>query len=193
LRSSRQVRRGEFPESNPYNPELARQLLDQAGWVALPRNGLRERGGQPFRFKTLVFGEETPAVYVQHQLKRLGVHMDIVKLAGDGPSTIRSGEFETVMWGLGVWAQEELLRVIGYNNPSFFQLLEQTRITFDPDEQEHLHDELTRIFRADVPLTFLFPHSFATIASTRVRGLDDSPYRGDLTQCMDELSLEEQS
>ena len=30
-------------------------------------------------------------------------------------------------------------------------------------------------------------------ASAKIRGLDDSPYRGDLTQCMDELWLEEEA
>jgi len=118
--------------------------------------------------------------------------MEIVTVYEDW-SRIKSGEFEAVFADLRSSDLEALLRATGYNNPTFFRLVDRSHNIFDPEEKERFHSELTRVFRADVPLTFLHPLTYTTIASTRIRGLDSSPYNGDLTRCMDELSLEEQA
>lgn len=196
VRRGRQVLHSAFPEPNPYSPELAGQLLDQAGWRRRGK-GLRQRGGRTFRFQALALGtqsEVAPAVYVQEQLKRIGVYMDIRPISDFSlvKSRVKSGEFEAAMADLGDWESEALLRGTGYDNRSFFDLLDRTRIVFDPGEKEGLHDELTHIVREDLPLTFLFPFAGTTIANTRLRGLDNSPYREDPTWCMDQLWLEEQ-
>jgi peptide/nickel transport system substrate-binding protein len=198
VRTDRQGRIGDFREHNPYNPELAARILDQVGYV---RHGkeVRRRNGKPCRFKTLVataLAESLPsAVYVQDQLKRIGVHMDIVTISDIGLvlSRIKNGEFEAAIAGQGADALESNLRHIGYNNSSFFAVLDRTHAAFDPEEKDRFHGELTEIFQADVPQTFLHPFAYTTIANTRVRGLGDSPYRGDMTWCMDELWLEEQA
>jgi peptide/nickel transport system substrate-binding protein len=197
IRTERQTRRGHFPEPSPYDPELAGRLLNQSGWVLRPGRRLRERGGRPFRFKALVQtsleGLADSAIYVQDALRRVGVGMDIVTIADGGlvSSRLRSGDFEAVLAGLGTGQLAEALRATGYQNPSFFALLDESMRAFDAEERERLHDELTQIIRKDVPVSFLFPFAVTTIASTRIRGLEDSPYRGDLTYCMDELWLEE--
>jgi peptide/nickel transport system substrate-binding protein len=196
VRTDGQGRRGDFRPPTPHDPELARQLLDQAG-CRLNRQGLREHGGRPFRFKVLVashvIGGMPSAVYVQDQLKRLGIHMEIT-IADESVvwPRIKSGAFEAAIAGRGAWALGKDLHDIGYNNSSFFALLESTNAAFDPEEKERLHGELTAIFQADLPLTFLHPLANTTIASSRIRGLEDHPYRGDLTQWMDDLWLEEQ-
>jgi peptide/nickel transport system substrate-binding protein len=196
--TDRQLRRGDFPEAVPHNRELAMRLLDQSGWLKQPGKRLRERSGKPFRFKALVLTPQAAnpdaGVYVQDQLKRIGVHMDIITVSDYGlmASRIRSGEFEAAITGLGTGELTLFLRAIGYRNPSFFRLLEKTQVTFDPDEKDRLYCELTAVFQADTPVTVLYPFTSTTIASKRIRGLENSPYRGDLTQCMRELSLEEQ-
>jgi len=52
---------------------------------------------------------------------------------------------------------------------------------------------LSRLFQEDVPATFLYPDVLTTVATGRIRGLNDSPYRGDLNWCMDDLSVEGKS
>jgi peptide/nickel transport system substrate-binding protein len=194
LRTYRQVRREDFTAPNPYDPDLARRLLDEAGW-GWSRKGLRERGGKEFRFKVLAgVGNLPSAVYVQDQLKRAGIRMDIVTVSGGaGSSRFRNGEFEAIFWECFDGDLEMDLKRIGYDNPSFFGLFHTMRSIFDPVEKERAHAELTRIFSADVPFTFLSPLMSTTIANRRIRGLEGSPYRGDLTQCMGELWLEEQA
>src|SRR5262249_52814970 len=50
LFGSRQMRRREFPEPIPYDPALAAQLFDAAGWQNRNKTGLRERHGRAFAF-----------------------------------------------------------------------------------------------------------------------------------------------
>jgi peptide/nickel transport system substrate-binding protein len=191
-----QARRGDFTALNPYDPDRARRLLDQAGW-RWSRRALRERGGKALLFKALCGRqpESLPsAVYVQDQLKRAGIRMDIVTVSDYGAilSRFGSGEFAAMFGTVYDGDLEMDLRRIGYDNPSFFGLLDKARSVFDPEEKERVHGELTRIFSADTPLTFLSPLTSTTIADRRIRGLEGSPYRGDLTQCMGELWLEDQ-
>jgi len=193
--TKRQLERGDFPEPIPYDPRLANRLLDEAGWSARNRDGLRVRDGKPFRFRLLAGGAGVAlAVYVQERFKRVGVRMDIRPYGAEPEERIKAGDYEAaVLWfGTGT-DMEERLRWCGYRNPAFSQLLETTRATFDPEDKDRLYCQLGRTFQADVPLTLIRPYVPSTIASNRIRGLDNSPYRGDLTQCMDELWLEEEA
>ena len=196
VRTDRQARRGDYPETHPYDPQTADRILDRAGWRRQGK-GLRSRAGRPFRFRALVQGalmESTvPAVYIQDQLRRIGVQMDIVTISDDSliSSRIKSGEFEAVLANGAGWEQEAVLRGTGYDNRAFFDLFSRTRVVFDPEAKEELHDEMRRIFRGDLPMTYLFPFAGTTIASTRIRGLENSPYREDPTWCMDQLWLEQ--
>jgi peptide/nickel transport system substrate-binding protein len=191
----RQFRHSDFSEPNPYSPALAGRLLDQAGWLRHGKS-LRERNGRKFRFQALALGtaaEIAPAVYVQDQLKRVGVHMAIITISDHGlvNSRVKRGEFEVALAMLGPWNREALLGT-GYDGASFFGLLDKTRVTFDPEEKQRLQRELIRIAHEDLPLTLLFPYVGTSIASARLRGLDNSPYREDPAWCMDQLWLEEE-
>jgi peptide/nickel transport system substrate-binding protein len=196
--TQRQLRRKDYPEPVPYRPELARELLERSGWIKRPGRRLRERDGRPFRFKTMVLSSQADnvntAVYVQDQLKRFGVQMDIVSV-GDPPlvkGRIQRGEFEAGMMMLGTSLMGSFLReATGYNNDSYFALLDRVQNTFDPEERDRLYNAATGLFQQDMPATLLYPNVWTTLANSRIRGLDDHPYRGDLTQCMDDLWLEE--
>jgi peptide/nickel transport system substrate-binding protein len=105
--SGRQFRRADLPEANPYSPELACRLLDEAGWLRHGKS-LRARQGRPFRFRALVLGtaaDVAPAVYIQDQLRRIGVRMEIRAISDISliKSRIKTGEFEVVMANLGPW------------------------------------------------------------------------------------------
>jgi peptide/nickel transport system substrate-binding protein len=84
----RQARRGEASEPR-YDPAEAQRLLDDSGWLRRNRDGLRERGGQEFRFTALVSTQSAwgascvgAALFVQDQLRKLGVRMDLFPLEG---------------------------------------------------------------------------------------------------------------
>ena len=73
-----QYRQRQLPEPLPYDPELAKQLLEAAGWQDEDGDGIRERAGAEARFtlianrqSTVDLGERA-AVYVQDQLRGWG-------------------------------------------------------------------------------------------------------------------------
>ena len=204
LCSDRQMRRREFPEAFPYDPVRASHLLDDAGWQKRNPEGLRERSGRPFTFTALLTNRPfdpgpNAAIYVQAQLKRLGIKMNLDPTpsamayprvnAGDYQAAFHimphSWEPDTRPWGV-----ERFLHAAGYKTPRFAELANRFRATFDPDEEDRLYGELATLFREELPATFLYPDVWTTVASRRIRGLEDAAYRGDLTWCMDQLWLE---
>jgi len=199
-----QIVRREFPAPIPYNPELANRLLDEAGWSKRNRQGIRERDGRPFAFTMntssggTVGGGGAGAVYVAAQLKRVGVRANVRIL---DPAVVnqglRGGEYEAMLWGTGGFGTEwtdngslGYFRTIGYSSPRYIELLEKLPTAYNPAEEDRLLGELTELFQEEVPATFLHPDVRTTIAKRRILGLQDCPYRGDATWCMDSLSLE---
>ena len=199
LHTERQFRRGETPPPLPHDSAEAARLLDEAGWRDRDGDGIRERDGRPFRFSVLVpgAGSERAAVYVQSQLRRLGIVMEVETLEIRALfARVREAQFEAVLSyvhmrgepGAGALHFEED-SPIGYVNPQVASRLRQARSAFDPAEVDRLYRELWPIFQADVPVTFLHPLVRTTIAHRRVRGLV-SPDRIDPVADMEAVWLE---
>ena len=81
---------------------------------------------------------------------------------------------------------------IGYKNAAVLALIDRAKVTVDPDAEDHIYRELTDIFRADAPVTLLFPKVDFDIVHRRVRGLS-SPWRADPVEFMEYLWLEDRS
>ncbi len=199
LFSARQMRRHEFPEPVPYDPVLASHMLDEAGWQERTGEGWRKRNGKPFTFTALNGsdgGDPGAGVYVQAQLRRLGIRMNLDTHTG-GFERVITGDYEAAVnfmfmgWGPGN-GPERFLHAAGYQSSQFAQIANKLRAAFDPNQEDRLYHELGKLFQEDLPATFLYPDVLTTVASTRIRGLKDAPYRGDLTWCMDQLSLQGQ-
>ncbi|MGH2360187.1 MAG: peptide ABC transporter substrate-binding protein [bacterium] len=197
----RQLRRGQLPEPLPYDPARARALLDAAGWRDGNGDGIRERDGKPFRFTTIVSHAESggvdewTAVYLQEQLRRVGVRMDIQVLDRGVPARLKSGEFEAAILHFrhsAWWLQQYVGRnsPIGYSNAEVARQIDQAMVTADPEVLDGIYQDLMEIFRADVPVTFLTPQVNTYIAHRRIRGLS-SPWRANPVEYMEDLWLED--
>ncbi len=190
----RQFRRGELPEPLPYDPERAAQLLDAAGWRDQDRDGVRERGGVEARFTAIArVGHsalpEQMAIYIQAQLRRVGIRMEVQNLEWAlANARRRAGEFDAALNFFpniaATWIPSRL-RIrewfgegsrFGYTNPKLVRLLETAVITIDPEAKDQIYREVSEIFRADQPVTLLFPATAMGVAHRRLRGFS-SPYR----------------
>jgi len=188
-----------LPEPIPYEPDSAARLLDAAGWRDTDGDGVRERDGQEFRFVALTPGggmEEKAAVYVQAQLRRIGVRMDVQTLEPRAVvgRRLRAGDFEAAFFPFlnridngSEWFEEG--SPLGYTSPRVLALLRAARVTADPDEIDRISRDLMPVLRADVPVTFLFPFVRTFVAHRRFRGLR-SPDRADPILRMEHLWLE---
>jgi peptide/nickel transport system substrate-binding protein len=193
----RQYRRGDIPNPLPHDPEQARTLLDATGWRDGDVDGVRERAGEPFRFSLLISGEEAEeAVYIQEQLRRIGVHVEIEQLAlplvrrrrraGDFDAVIRMGGWDLSGLDQHYGAESSA----GYREPTVAAILDSLRNTWSPVEQDRLFGRLMPIFQRDMPMTYLYPQVTEYVAHRRVRGLE-SPNRAAPVENLEYLWIEE--
>ena len=139
------------------------------------------------------------AVYIQAQLRRVGVQVDVQTLEyGVLEQRLRAGEFEAAIWRVlsgGLLGQLAFFvenPPIGYTNPKFLALLQQARDTLSPEDIDRIYRELWPIFQADLPITPLYPFASTTVVNRRVRGLS-SPHWADPVSHMEELWLDDRS
>ena len=137
--------------------------------------------------------DEKPAVYIQEQLRKVGVRMEITSLeflllhsrykAGDFDAAIHViDNFPGITWHYSY---------IGYDNPRIFQLHKSAEITMDPDKVDNIYQEIMALHSEDLPLTFLYPIVYGFIARKYIRGLS-SPFRTDPVLYMEHLWIEEE-
>ena len=197
--TSRQFRRSQLPEQLPYDPAQAKHLLETAGWRDTDGDGVRDRDGQAFRFTALVntsYGQYEPiAVYVQDQLRRVGVRMEIQAVeVSMVRKRMETGEFEAAFTGLrfSLFLQRLFTRwQLGYENAEVVELIDRLVATADPDSADNIYRRLSEIFRTDMPVTFLFPSVGTLFAHRRIQGLS-SPWRANAVRHMEELWLEDE-
>jgi peptide/nickel transport system substrate-binding protein len=190
-----QFRRGEVPGLLPYDPARAAALLDSAGWRVDDGDGIRKRNGVPFRFTITLptIWDAVPAgVYIRDQLQRIGVD---ARLRPDplARQRWRDRDYEAII-EVQAMKPEAITAALGpdgfvrYGNPRFHELLQRAQADRRAELLEPLYAELTEIFRAELPVTPLYPLASFTIADQRVRGLS-SPWSITVADAVMRLSL----
>jgi len=174
-----QLERGDVRPPWPYDPDAAGDMLDAAGWRDTDGDGVRERNGVPFRFETMVVGRhEQAAVFVQDQLRQVGVRMDVRVLeSGVVFQRFKTGDFEAAIPRLP-WLDRRLSEPNspnGYDNARAQEIVRSMWVTDDGEELEQLYRELTDIYHEEIPGTYLYPRLRATVARPWIRGLDTTP------------------
>lgn len=171
-----------LPEPLQYDPDAARRLLAEAGWRDTDGDGVLDRDGRALRF-TLDAGPgpgEQIAVFVQEQLKRIGVAAEPRALdnallqdrfrGGDFQAMVRGGpgngwKFYEQIFGGGSF--------LGYRNPRVAALFERARLG-GPEERDAVAVEIAEILREEMPATYLLPGVSTHIVASRIRGLNDA-------------------
>jgi peptide/nickel transport system substrate-binding protein len=178
----------DLPAPLPYDPQKAAQILKEAGWSDNDEDGLLENDKQEFRFtafvdKTIRLDLDKAAIFIQDQLKRVGIRMEIQELQGTLNDRFRSGDFEAVFgkfqnspiaFGghLSILGENSPL---GYKNPEMIRLLNLAKNEPDLKKRMLIFKEIDPIYAADMPMTILFPETMVIIAHKKVRGLEDYP------------------
>ncbi len=174
----------------PYDPEKAKQLLKEAGFVDADGDGIVEKDGKPFSFEILTNQNkerEKSAVLIQRRLKGIGIDAKIraIEWASFISRFIKTGDFDVVVlgWGLGldpdqynIWHSSQQapgqFNFIGYNNPTIDKLLEQGRLELNPDKRQKIYHEFARVLLEDSPIVYLSAGYGLTAIHKRVKGID---------------------
>jgi peptide/nickel transport system substrate-binding protein len=182
-----QAKRGEIPEPLSYDPEQAKRLLEEAGWHDRNANRIRDKDGREFHF-TMIVEDGThgqAAVYIHDQLRRVGIRMEIQNLHRDViMQRFRDGKFDaaivTTYNGGGhhrmYFGNFDEDVYSGYDNPRVAELISKGNAPMEADERDRIYRELSPIFTADMPVTFLFPQADTTVAHRRIKGLINPEY-----------------
>jgi peptide/nickel transport system substrate-binding protein len=164
----------------PFEPERAKQLLDEAGWLPGP-GGIRVKDGQPLRLKLMSTAgnrsRELIQQVLQSQWRQIGVEVVIEneparvffgetlsKRRFDGlalfawisspenvpRSTLHSQEVPTAENG---WTGQNYT---GYANPRMDELMDSIEVELDRDRRKELWAELQRLYAEELPALPLF-------------------------------------
>ena len=162
--SAKQYLEGNIPPAVPFDPVSAGDLLDEEGWTDTDGDGIRDQNGIDFRFTAFTERRSTrDAVYVQAQLKQVGIEMEIHTF-DNGPilrTQMAKGEydaaFQRTAWRTDV---ERLLDTagplhVGYSNPDLVRIIEEAENDWAPGWEERRNLKVWAIFQGDFPLTYL--------------------------------------
>ncbi|MCS7111448.1 MAG: ABC transporter substrate-binding protein [Ignisphaera sp.] len=161
-----------------YNPDLARQLLAQAGYP--DGKGLREIELIISTAERAERGEV--AAVIQSNLKDVGINVKIVDL--DWPSFLDrlfNHEFDMYMvdwfpdyvdpddWIVPLFTTHGL-NLDGYNNTMVNELAMKARQTLNPQERAEMYKQLQRMIIEDAPWAFLYVPKLYAFMNKNVEG-----------------------
>lgn len=158
------------PEPLETDVERAAEILDDAGWVTGPGE-TRTKDGVDLAFTIYSYPgrpELTPmAVSIQDQLGRLGFDIEVEQV-DDVTAMIEGGDFQASMWSLNMLPNGDPYFALsstiiegasfnygGYQNAELEEIVEQIRLTSDPDEREQLVLEAQELLGEDVVNIYL--------------------------------------
>ena len=162
-----------------FDLQRAAQLLEEAGWLDLNNDGIREKeiNGQliNFEFGILTYGYRAEFIAAmqayRNNLRRIGVIMNIEPVEWSIMSErMQNKDFDafTGGWVLGwtadpyqIWhsSQADIPRSsnrVGFRNAEADELIERARRTFDPEERHEIFRQFHRIVHEEQPFTFWF-------------------------------------
>jgi peptide/nickel transport system substrate-binding protein len=158
-----------------YDPETARDLLAEAGWVDTDNDGILDKDGQQMKFK-LPMPPGNPVVkdrveLFQKSLKTVGIQLDIELLEwASFIDRIRAKDFDicTLSWvtpvesdpyqiwhSSGAGKDSRGSNHVSFDNPQADELIEMLRLTLDDKKRQKIHWSFHRITDAEQPYMFL--------------------------------------
>lgn len=162
----------EHPNTNElfdFNPEKARALLKEAGWVVDPADGKLKKDGKPFEFTFLLRSPTWSKFLVVYQeaLKDVGIEMKI-QMTDWAAWTKEMDEFNFDMtlaaWGLpvfsdpeGAWHSKQATEkggnnISGLQNAEIDALIEKQKSIFDVKVRNGILREIDHIAYNEVPM-----------------------------------------
>jgi peptide/nickel transport system substrate-binding protein len=163
-----------------FDPERARELLEQAGWVDTNGDGVREKDGQPLRLEILNIAgqaERRQVVQIaQDQWRDVGFDVSIREIdAASFPPTMSQGNYQLAYGWFGENQEPVFNLWLGtnwqnYENEEALDLLQQVPTTIDRDARKELIRRFQEIIAEDVAMLPLAPRPILNAVSERLEG-----------------------
>jgi peptide/nickel transport system substrate-binding protein len=171
--------------SYSYDPQKARQLLEEAGYPA-GKDGMR---GLRFEFKTSSDGARVGEIF-QAMLRRVGIELTIRSLEfATYYADVQEGNFElTSMQWVGINDPNSYYNVFDsknaaphgenrgfYSNPEMDRLLEAGRTTVDLETRKEIYTRVQQVAADDLPYVSLWWVNNVAVMNRRLVGFEAYP------------------
>ncbi len=158
----------------PYDPEAARKLLDESGWIDHDGDGIRDKDGVKFEFTFLVpvdsRNAEKIANLLREELIKQGIRMEIKKLEwATFIQDVQAKNFDvvTLQWSMPwsvdlyqLWhsssAGSNGSNYVSFINEEADEIIVKLRRTFDEEERIRLCHRFHAIVHEEQPYTFMY-------------------------------------
>ncbi|AWB44789.1 ABC transporter substrate-binding protein [Paenibacillus sp. CAA11] len=176
---------------NPYkfDPEKAKQLLDEAGWKE-GAGGIREKDGKKLTIHFLGSknaGTDTFIAMASENYKEIGVDFQPEVFADFNAlvSKVESGDYDMASFSTSILSDpsEGLVQFVdgeikGYNNPEFNKLYQQGLETSDIEARKKVYSQLYKIANEDLPVIFTSYKKTVSAYNGRIENLKINPFVG---------------
>lgn len=157
-----------FQEANKFDPEAAKEILEQAGWVDSDGDGVREKDGEELEALTFTYTitrYKRMAEVIRPMLEGIGIKVDLKVLeAGNLYDRVEGGEHDLLVtaW-MGVTYAQDFLdplfnsKNVGTNNFSFFvsdkmdQLISKSKTARSKEARKEALIEAQRMLTEQMP------------------------------------------
>jgi peptide/nickel transport system substrate-binding protein len=178
---------------DPFDPDRAKRLLDEAGWTDTNGDGLRDKDGRKFEFELMIaHGSNTAAQFsqlLQEECGKAGIRVKIRQIEGSTFfDRIDKGEFDACMLGWTLDLDPDVYDTFhssktppsglnhgGYSNAEVDSLLEAGRAEFAQKKREEIYHRIHRIMQEDPPYTFVNAVPEKRPIAKRIHGVVISP------------------
>lgn len=176
-----------------YDFEIARQLLNEAGWADTDGDGVLDKNGEKFKVLLIIsprWPEPTMAELIQGQLHELGIIVEIQVLEpGARRDAARRGEHDMTLHALSFIGPHNALyrsfhsegdlnlgRGTFYSNPRVDELAELGKRTMDVEERRQYYFEIQKIVADEVPVVPLFEEVMINAVRYNIEGYKPNPW-----------------
>jgi peptide/nickel transport system substrate-binding protein len=181
-----------------YDPEKAKALLDEAGWVDEDGDGVREKDGTKLSFTvTVITGDQARrpiAEVAQQYLAAVGIEMSIEEApVASILQALREGTMDASLfnWTYG-WLDPDPYGTLHseggnnfaqFSNPRMDELIEKGVQEVDPAKRQPIYYEIQEIFAEEVPVLYIMVDDWYNVFSGQIKGLPDEILDSDGVYC----------
>jgi len=177
--------------SYDYDPEKAREMLEEAGWMDRDNDGMLEKemdGVKRDLSFTLTVNSDNPkrleaAKIIQENLTALGMNVDLEELPWEGlKEKVFKKQFDAAIlgWNLAKYLDlsfafhsqqiEEGSNFISFNSQNMDDLLQKDFRATDEETREKTSSEVQKYIREELPYNSLYFKTAALLVKKRVKG-----------------------
>jgi peptide/nickel transport system substrate-binding protein len=173
----------------PYDPEKAKQLLEEAGWK-VGSDGIREKDGKKLKIHYLGSKSKNTDIFIgvaRENYAAIGVQFEPEQFPDFNTlsAKVDKGDFDMASFSTTIIQDPShgVKRFIkgetkGYNNPKIDELYAKGLATNDIEERKKVYHEMYKILNDELPLMFA-SHSKNVIAyNGRIDGIELNPLAG---------------